>query len=79
MLDAAAARRRPPTPREAFAPGPRTCSTRASTRKPAAAFEDFVARYPNNARAPEAYYWLGESYLRPPRLPDRDRGLRLRR
>ena len=27
----------------------------------AAAFEDFVARYPTNARAPEAYYWLGES------------------
>lgn len=26
------------------------------------AFLDFLARYPTNARAPEAYYWLGESY-----------------
>lgn len=29
----------------------------------ATAFEDFVARYPTNARAPEAYYWLGESFF----------------
>jgi tol-pal system protein YbgF len=29
----------------------------------ATAFEDFVARYPSNARAPEAYYWLGETYF----------------
>lgn len=27
------------------------------------AFQDFVARYPTNTRAPEAYYWLGESYF----------------
>lgn len=27
-----------------------------------AAFQDFLARYGSNARAPEAYYWLGESY-----------------
>jgi tol-pal system protein YbgF len=27
-----------------------------------AGFQDFIARYPTNARAPEAYYWLGESY-----------------
>lgn len=26
------------------------------------AWLDFIARYPTNARAPEAYYWLGESY-----------------
>ena len=28
-----------------------------------AAFQDFVATYPNNTRTPEAYYWLGESYF----------------
>jgi len=27
------------------------------------AFEDFVARYGSNRQAPEAYYWLGESYF----------------
>ncbi len=27
-----------------------------------AAFQDYVARYPEAARAPEAYYWLGETY-----------------
>ncbi|HTK33752.1 MAG TPA: tetratricopeptide repeat protein [Caulobacteraceae bacterium] len=26
------------------------------------AFQDFISRYPTNARTPEAYYWLGESY-----------------
>jgi tol-pal system protein YbgF len=26
------------------------------------AFESFLAKYPTDARAPEAYYWLGESY-----------------
>jgi TolA-binding protein len=26
------------------------------------AWLDYIARYPTNARAPEAYYWLGESY-----------------
>jgi tol-pal system protein YbgF len=29
----------------------------------AAAFQDFVARYPTNARTPEAYYWIGESFF----------------
>ena len=28
-----------------------------------AGFQDFVTRYPTNTRAPEAYYWLGESYF----------------
>jgi tol-pal system protein YbgF len=27
------------------------------------AFEDLVARYPTSTRAPEAFYWLGESYF----------------
>lgn len=26
------------------------------------AFESFLAKYPTDVRAPEAYYWLGESY-----------------
>ena len=27
-----------------------------------AAFQDYVARYPDSTRTPEAYYWLGETY-----------------
>ena len=29
----------------------------------ATAFQDFIARYPTNARTPEAYFWLGESFF----------------
>jgi TolA-binding protein len=55
----------PPPPAnaaEAFAQA-RALFTANDHAAAATAFEDFVARYPTNARAPEAYYWLGESYF----------------
>jgi tol-pal system protein YbgF len=57
-----AARPAPPaTPTEAFNAA-RALFNRGEHAAAADAFQDFVSRYPTNARAPEAYYWLGESF-----------------
>lgn len=56
----------PPAPpanaAEAFAAA-RAVYTGGDMEAAGRAFEDFVARYGSNTRAPEAYYWLGESYF----------------
>jgi tol-pal system protein YbgF len=50
----------PPTPTEAFNAA-REAFTSGQPSVAADAFQDFISRYPTNARVPEAYYWLGES------------------
>jgi tol-pal system protein YbgF len=50
-----------PTAAEAFIHA-RDLFTTGDQAGAANAFQDFLSRYPTNARAPEAYYWLGESY-----------------
>jgi tol-pal system protein YbgF len=52
----------PSGPNESFAAARALLAT---NQAPAAAdaFQDFISRYPTNARTPEAYYWLGESFF----------------
>lgn len=61
----------PPRPPPPPPPPPNASDTFAAARAlfaegqhaaAADAFQDFISRYPTNARAPEAYYWLGESF-----------------
>ena len=52
----------PATPNEVFAAA-RALLTGGQNAAAADAFQDFISRYPTNARAPEAYYWLGESFF----------------
>jgi tol-pal system protein YbgF len=62
-LDDQVAQRPPPAnPGEAFTQA-RALFAADDYEAAAAAFQDFVARYPTNTRAPEAYYWLGESFF----------------
>ena len=61
VLGGGAAPARPPTAAESFNQA-RDLFTAGDQVGASNAFQDFIARYPTNARAPEAYYWLGESY-----------------
>jgi tol-pal system protein YbgF len=52
----------PSGPTESFAAA-RALLTANQAPAAADAFQDFISRYPTNARGPEAYYWLGESFF----------------
>ena len=51
----------PPTPAQAFQSA-RAALASGDPAGAASGFQDFITRYPNDARTPEAYYWLGESF-----------------
>ncbi len=51
----------PPTPAQAFQSA-RAALASGDPAGAATGFQDFITRYPNDARTPEAYYWLGESF-----------------
>jgi tol-pal system protein YbgF len=51
----------PPTPAQAFQSA-RAALASGDPAGAASGFQDFITRYPDDARTPEAYYWLGESF-----------------
>jgi tol-pal system protein YbgF len=51
----------PPTPAQAFQSA-RAALASGDPAGAASGFQDFITRYPNDVRTPEAYYWLGESF-----------------
>ena len=53
----------PPTPAQAFQSA-RAALASGDPAGAASGFQDFITRYPSDARAPEAYYWLGESFYK---------------
>lgn len=62
LNDQAAAPAAPANATEAFTQA-RALFTAGDHEAAGRAFEDLVARYPTSTRAPEAFYWLGESYF----------------